>query len=257
MTLTILGEGEISSPAFSARAPGVTARQPEESGSFLPGYIVAIEALGVVAVIAIVVGSLSASRSYDPKRIREASDELEEVIKDGRSQWEKELEDQRETHKTWLAQQQKEHEEWEEEQRQIEARRQQGEPRGPQLFFPILNKNGLGHRFIQMVRGASNIRDWQISFLLLDWMLLGEDPRSCIKALEDLLTELKGFDPASRGLAYYVLSKMKEHVGEKAKVMAWLHRCKEETPLMYEHLIEYDSSIDLKRLTDQLKSLPN
>ena len=58
---------------------------------------------------------------------------------------------------------------------------------------------------------------------------------------------------SSRGWNLYLLAKMVQFMGKTQDAIEYFGKCKDETPLMYQHLMSQDADYDLVKLRDWLK----
>lgn len=129
-----------------------------------------------------------------------------------------------------------------------EIEKRQGPEREDQIFA-VLNKAGLGHVFPQLISTGSDITYKNTGFFLMHLFLVENEPnkQKVISAMENLL-QLEEIAPTSRSIIFYLLAKMEQTKGNHSKAADYLKKCKEEAPLMYDHLMAQDPSYDLQSL---------
>lgn len=130
----------------------------------------------------------------------------------------------------------------------------QGRPDSTQIIFAILNRAGVGHLTSQLVATSQDITYWGTGLLLLNPFLLDQaNSQKYVTALEELV---KTPMPASSlGFNLYLLSKAERFRGNTAKANDYLEQCKQETPLMHQHLMQQDQYFDLRLLQKQLRTV--
>lgn len=129
----------------------------------------------------------------------------------------------------------------------------QGEPERQDIIFAVLNKAGLSHVFPQLISSNGEITYKNTGFFLMHSFLFDQnDGQKYISAIEGLL-EIKDIAPGSRGMLFYLLAKMEQARGNNTKALEYFAKCKNEAPLMYEHLMGQDPAYDLQSLKNWLQ----
>lgn len=130
----------------------------------------------------------------------------------------------------------------------------QGKPDTAQIIFAILNRAGVGHLISQLVVTSQDITYWGTGLVLVNSFLLDqENSQKYVTALEELVKTPMA--ASSLGFNLYLLSKVERFRGNAAKANDYLELCKQETPLMYQHLMQQDQYFDLKLLQKQLRTV--
>lgn len=265
LTVTAKGNPGIEPPQVVARAPGITAGPPT---SGLPSWLGTVALVTVAAVLASTAAVLRRSQtlsssiaaigeaSHDLKKHEESlADRIKRTTTEGQERhntWLKEMEERRREQEERMAQMEQELQRQEQEQQRQEQLVRDGTPDKPQIVFSVLSRNGLVHRFFEIVQRSDNMSYWRTAALLFVWFLLDEEPRKCVRALEELVLR-EEMAPSSRGFGYYLLSKMEHHQGDSERAIAHLQRCRELTPLMYEYLSAQEPGFDLVRIRRHLE----
>lgn len=130
----------------------------------------------------------------------------------------------------------------------------QGKPDSAQIIFAILNRAGVGHLISQLVTTSQDITYWGTGLALMNSFLLDQaNSQKYVTALEELVKA--PMTASSLGFNLYLLSKVERFRGNTAKANDYLEQCKQETPLMYQHLIQQDQYFDLRLLQKQLRTV--
>jgi hypothetical protein len=228
LTITTLGDHQLSSPKVEARAVGVTATAKTDERTASTLSVIA----GVASVAALATSGFMYWMLSQRADIQRSIDTLRWSQPGRLSGLEKrtaELE---------------------------QARREEseGKPDSAQIIFAILNRAGVGHLTSQIVAAGQNVTYWGTGLLIVDSFLLDEENgQKYVTALEELVKSPMA--ASSLGFNLYLLSKVERFRGNAAKATDYLDRCKKETPLMYQHLVEQDQYFDLKLLQKQLRAV--
>jgi hypothetical protein len=130
----------------------------------------------------------------------------------------------------------------------------QGQPDSGQIIFAILNRAGVGHLSSQLVATSQDITYWGTGLVLVNSFLLDQaNSHKYVTALEELVKIPMA--ASSLGFNLYLLSKLERFRGNTAKADNYLEQCKQETPLMYQHLMQQDQYFDLRLLQKQLQTV--
>lgn len=126
--------------------------------------------------------------------------------------------------------------------------RKQGPEREDQIFA-VLNRAGLSYIFPQLIAMGADITYKNTGFFLMHQFLIENDinKQKIVLAMENL-QQLEEIAPTSRSIILYLLAKMEQTRGNHAKASDYLKKCKEEAPLIYDHLMAQDPSYDLQSL---------
>ena len=127
-----------------------------------------------------------------------------------------------------------------------------GKKKGPDredIIFAVLNKAGLCTVYPQLISTGSEITYKNTGFFLMHLFLVESDSnkQKIISAMDNLV-QVDDVFPPSRSIILYLLAKMEQTRGNHSKAVAYLQKCKDEAPLMYDHLMAQDPSYDLQSL---------
>lgn len=241
VTVTAIHPKVVSSPTVSARAVGITATQAQDKpfSSYIQEILAAITAIAVALTLVSIWSSIKQVKVTESVRnIEEKGSEIESLLyttQKKRTEWEEEHE------KRML------------ELENLKKDQEKGKPGREQLIFTLLNKHGLTHVFINILRSGNEMTYRDTAFHIVNSMLLDEvKAQNYIKALEEL-SSLDNIAPDSKGLIMYLCGKALKYIGSDLDSESWFKKCKEETPLMYQHLMDHDRFYDLNEVKDYLK----
>jgi hypothetical protein len=124
-----------------------------------------------------------------------------------------------------------------------------GKPDRVETIFSILNKAGLANKFPKLISNSNE----DISYIGASFFLVHEyikdvsNKEKYINALKGIIN-VGGIAPSTKGMIYYLIAKIEQHSNNPIIADEYLEKCKLETPLMYEHLMNQDKFHDLKKL---------
>lgn len=233
LTVTTIGDPDLSPPEVEARALGVTAT-PKRDDS-VPAYLsmaATAAAIGATAAMGVLLWS-----SYQQTRLRQSIAELSRSTPST-------LEQMRQAE----AARKKQEEELERERKE----QSEGRPDSQQVVFAILNRAGLSFLMTQLVEKGQGATYWATGLFLVHSFLLDQaNGQRYLTALEELIKTPMA--ASSLGFNLYLLAKVEDFRGNRTKAADYLERCRKETPLMYEHLMQQDSHYDLRVLQRDLQ----
>jgi len=228
LTVTAVGDRDISPPEVMARSLGVTATARREDS--LSPYVTMVTSVVIVAGATTVLLVFWSSRQQ--AHIQES---IAKLAQSSPQVWEAKLEKQ----KAEL-----------ERERREEA---EGRPDSPQVVFAILNSAGPSHLMARLIETGQDVTYWKTGLLLVHSFLLDQsNGTKYVGALEQLVATPMA--ASSLGFNLYLLAKIEKFRGNRDKAVNYLERCKKETPLMYEHLMRQDPLYDLAALQRVRKS---
>jgi len=242
VTVTAIDPKVVSSPIVSARAVGITATeaQDETFTVYIKGILVPLTGIAIALTLVSIWSSIKQVKVSESVRdIEEKGNEIESLIYSSekkRTEWEKENE------KRML------------ELEELKKNREQGRPEREQKIFTMLNKNDLAPVFVNIIRSGNEMTYRDTAFHIIHSMLLDElKTKNYIKALEELSDLDNNIAPISKGLIMYLCGKAYKYTGDDLGAETWFNKCKEETPLMYQHLMSHDRYYDLEKVKEYLK----
>jgi hypothetical protein len=100
----------------------------------------------------------------------------------------------------------------EQESRERKRKREQGEPKREQVIFAVMNRAGLGHRFIELAAGE-DITYWRTGIFLLHGFLTDQPNRDRYVSAMEALVQIPEANPSSKGFNLYILGKMEQSRG--------------------------------------------
>lgn len=109
----------------------------------------------------------------------------------------------------------------------------------------------MSHQSVRSREYTGNPYPLQTARNLNSFLLDQANSQKYVTALEELVKT--PMMEASLGFNLYLLSKVERFRGNTAKADDYLDRCKQETPLMYQHLMQQDQYFDLRLLQKQLR----
>lgn len=229
LTITTIGDHVISSPKVEARAVGVTATdKSDNSTTSIFGVSAPGELTEIVVMLVTLLVTVSALWYYviEPKTTAFHRSSIETLIEERTADLKQALKEE-----------------------------SQGRPHGAHIIFAILNRAGVGHLISQLAATGQDATYWGTGLLLVNSFLLDQaNSQKYVTALEELVKT--PMMEASLGFNLYLLSKVERFRGNTAKADDYMDRCKQKTPLMYQHLIQQDQYFDLRLLQKQLRTVP-
>lgn len=252
VTITTADRTVPRKPTVTARAAGVTAGLKSTGGAhqLAPvGY--ALFGLMAFAVLVTLFGYYRASKTSVSisqlanlgdvsERIEKSEGKLAESVESLTSSW-------RETLQKELAAQERSLEEH-------KAREEKGEPERHQLLFTLMNEAGLTLEFMQSAEANDDGPSyWGSGLILLRAFLKDEQGRDRLVLAMQKLVQQKKISPSSKGFNLYLLGKMEQFRGNNPAAVKWFGQCRDETPLMFQHLMDHDLSFDLAALERALR----
>lgn len=121
-----------------------------------------------------------------------------------------------------------------------------GKPDREQIIFASLNKAGLSFLLPRLLESTGdNLPYWKTGLFLVNSYLL--DKKHSIKYVNvlDSLANIKEISPSSKGFLFYLAGKIEKNEHHTKRAISYFNKCKANTPLMYEYLIEQDPAYDL------------
>ncbi len=266
ITITTIGNPNTAPPQVVARAPGITAIPRKDDDIFPKAFGVVSGAL--IAALAAIVFSLVAS--YKTNKITESISQIENLgevsqriektedviisklgLQD--DEFKKEQERRELEYKKEKEKREKEHEGWKEQIERERTEQAQGKPTREQFIFAIFNRSGLSDKFPILVENVGDISFWRTGLFLMHSFLRDELRQDKYIQAAELLVQPE-MAPSSKGFILYLLGKMEQFRKNNEKAIEWFEKCKNETPLMYEHLMTQDPGYDLKSVQSYLLS---
>jgi hypothetical protein len=237
VTITTFSQTEARAPTVIARAPGATAIRRTTGGiSEELSWVL----IGVVGA-ALAVTGFSFVTSSRTARVSDSISKIENL-----GEVSKRIERTEEDLKSKVDQQLKELEE-------ASKRREQGEPQQQQIIFALMNRAGLGHRFMELA--SDDLSYWRTGLFLLQQFVIDETNRNqYISAMQELV-DVPEMAPSSKGFNLYLLAKMEQLRSNSEAAIKWLELCRKHTPLMYDYLMAQDPAYDLEALRRHLISI--
>lgn len=237
LTMTTQASHEPHKPKLLARATGATAvpKKNEKLSPYLESIITVTTTIATLAV------ALTLWNSWKvPKLENQINDRLKQLD----ATKVKSTLDDLESKANSLAEKQK----------ILEAKYEKGDPDSQQIIFSILNKTGLSYLLPDLINVSSDsVIYWKTGLLIFSKFMTDPSRRKqYISAMEQMVTQ-GNMAPASKGFNLYLLGKMEQYVGNPLKANEYFGKCKNETPLMYNHLMEQDSFFDLKTVEKNLR----
>ncbi len=115
-------------------------------------------------------------------------------------------------------------------------------------IFSILNKAQLSSMFPELVKEHDDISYVGTAFHLVHCYLKDtSNEEKYIKALKDI-ADIGDISASSKGVIYYLIYKIDARTKDKKEAEEYISKCKVETPVMYQHLIEQDQYYNLDSL---------
>jgi len=258
--VTMIGKtGPILSPNVKARAVGVTGTPAGQDG--LPNYLASMLAALLAGISVLVVFNIwnSHRQSQIEEKIEEVAEapskaqntmqdllrkmaettKQQEEASKRREQESKKLEEER----------QKQDEKWKKDQEE----RSQGRPELRQVIFVVFNRSGIPDQMPQLLTWGE-VEFWKTGLFLMHSFLMDQERSdSYVLALEQIMEQGSAdISVSSVGFNLYMLGKMEQYRGNAPRAQRYFEECKEKAPLMYNFLMEADSSFDLEALKDSL-----
>lgn len=261
VTITTSGRVIPQTPRVAARAAGVTARRRSEGGlwhQIAPLFytLIGVMCFGILVAFFGYYRAFKTSASISrlenlgdvSQRIEKSGEKLAESVESIKTNWQEKFAKERETFEAKLEEQQRKLKE-------ERVRQEKGEPERHQKIFTLMNRAGLTGDFIQSaVSSDDGLSYWGCGLLLLRAFLTDEENRErYVLAMEGLVTQSE-MAPSSKGFNLYLLGKMEQFRGNTPAAVKWFGRCRDETPLMFEHLMAQDSAFDLATLEQDLRA---
>ncbi len=243
-TITINNAQNSSKLSIEARGVGVTAEKKKTDS--IPEYFQKI-AIGVT--IAVSISTLfTAWTSLNQSRANKSIKNLDKIqtiagdIKDSASFFEEKLSNR-----------DKEFELLKKENAEEELKRKQGKPEREQVIFSILNKAGLSSKLPKLISiSGEGLPFWKTGlFLMHSYLADTKSSHSYVTALSEI-SKIDFIAPSSKGFLLYLAGKIEKEEGNANKAIEYFDLCKQETPLMYEHLMAQDPAYDLKAIQSWL-----
>lgn len=249
VTITTFGQTEARTPTVSTRAPGVTGKLKTEGSTFkelFPFVVILVAVLIFLLTSTVLWAHRTANVSESISKIEnlgEVSVRLEKSEEDFAARMAK-LKESEEKRRKDMEESLKAAEE-------RELRVNQGEPGTEQIIFSIINRAGLAHKFFELAVGGEGITYRQTGIFLVHCYLTDAPNRDkYLAAMEALASETK-VSASSKGFNLYLLGKMEQARGNSQAAIKWLERCRQEAPLMYEHLMSQDPAFDLAAIASR------
>ena len=237
ITITTIGNKEISSPKIVARAKGVTAVPKKEDSIW--NYIIPI-----ILVTGICVGLYKAIDYFPGPSVgtlKMMSIENSNMLENLRVNLNKNLDRMTESAKRST-----------EEIKTLREEREKGKPDREQIIFGLLNRAGLSHLMPSLISTGEGITYWKTGLFLMHSFLTDKDNSDkYIHAMEQLIA-IENVAASSLGFNLYLLGKMEQFIGNSENAIHYFERCRKEAPLMYEHLMAQDPAYDLQKLRKRL-----
>ena len=274
VTITTIGNPKTAPPQVVARAPGITAIPRKDDAIFSKLSSVVSAAL-IAALVTLVFSLVTLYRTtkitesiFQIENLGEVSQRLEKSEDDissklklqteefKKEQERRELEYKKEQEKREKEQEkrEKEHEQWQKQVEKEKTEQAQGKPTRAQLIFAIFNRSGLSDKFPILVGNVGDISFWRTGLFLMHSFLRDEPQQDNYIQAAELLLSLE-MAPSSKGFVLYLLGKMEQFRKDNQKAIEWFDKCKNETPLMYEHLMTQNPGYDLKSVQRYLLSI--
>jgi len=224
ITITTINADANTKPVVQARAVGVTAVE-KKKGEALSTY--AMNILSAIAVGVAITALFSAWNSYKQINTVKTIDEIKnELVIVGKKSADIEESIQ---------------------QRKLD------DPKTEQIVFAILNKAGIGYVFPDLVCSGGQIEYWRTGiFLMHSFLIDQQNAEKYISAMTQLV-EIEEYSASSKGFNLYLLAKMYHFIGNSEKAITYMELCKNQTPSMYEYLINQDPAYDLVKIQTHLK----
>lgn len=241
ITITTIGNKELSGPKIVARATGVTATPKKEEG-ILSTIIISI--LFVIFFCGIFFFATSYILKPSNESMRKISVEYRKQLED-LSKAEASLYESFDKLIELMKRQT-------EELRALQEERRKGKPEREQIIFGLLNRAGLSHLLPSLISTGEGITYWKTGlFLMHSFLMDKENSEKYIDAMEQLI-KIEGMTASSRGFNLYLLGKMEQFIGNSKDAIRYFEQCRKETPLMYKYLMAQDPAYDLEKLRQWL-----
>jgi hypothetical protein len=246
--VTITDATDQSTSYLEARAVGATAFR--ESAQLMPEYLHQI----LLALAVAVTGSAAYSTwtSYRQSEVRRSI----EIIGDVRGIATSVVESEK-----TLEQLKKESEDLRKKIDRDELAFKQGRPEREHIVFSILNKSGTGFIVPLLLASGDELPYWKTGLYLVHGYLA--DKRNARRYIDTLvsLSRVEEIAPSSRGFLLYLAGKIEQDQGNSKRAIELFDQCKNDTPLMYDHLMSQDPAYDLqslkKPITSNAQNMPN
>jgi len=241
MTITTKDVDEDTSPRITARAEGVTAQVKKQVERYVEYFQISLLTitLGIAATAVLLTWT-----SFKQTEVKKSIENIESIG---------DLRDEMKETKETIVKTTDKLEIKLKELSNYKLEREQGKPAVEQYIFAILNTSDLGHLMPDLISMGAQIEYWKTgAFLLHNFLVDLDNSSKYIKAMEQLIA-IEEMAPSSKGYNLYLLGKMTGFIGDKEKNLEYFARCKEETPLMYEHLMSQDPAFDMVSLQKSLK----
>lgn len=241
VTVTGAGSTDVGPLEVTARAPGATATPRGEGSPFPPQW------LEIVAAFLAAAAAISVYFSYRTSRVSDSIARIENLgeVSKRIEKTEGDLADRLEEQRIASEARNKELKE-------LQSRREQGDPDSVELIFAIFNRAGIGHLFGEIAL-SDEIKYWRTALFLLFRFLSDEKDRDRYIAAAEAVVELPDMASSSRGFALYLLAKMEQFRGRSERAIYWFEQCRKITPLMHAHLMAQDPAYDLTKVRDYLR----
>jgi hypothetical protein len=215
--ITIKNAQSNAFPKIEARAVGVTAKQRSSETSFKGYYGFLAAGFSVVVAMVGFIGVLNESNRSRLQESIKSLDMLEEKINSQKEELD------------------------------------QGKPERVQIIFAILNKAGLSRIIPGLISiSGEGIAYWKTGLHLMHSYLLNKsESKKYVKSLVHL-SNTEGIAPSSKGFLLYLAGRIEKEEGRTSDAIQYFNQCKNETPLMYEHLMANDPAYDLKAIEVEL-----
>lgn len=242
ITITTIGNNNLTSPTVSARAAGVTAA-PKQNDLIqtYTQHILTITAVLVSITTGVIIyntyNHLKLTKSLDVDQLLKNTEKIEEKSKT--------LDSALERMKTNMAKKVKE-----------ELEIKQGKPEREQLIFVALNKANLSDLIPGLMSSGEGVPFWRAGLYVMHSFLVDQKRGDSYLLAMESLAETDSIAPASRGFILYLAGKICQEMGKSEKAIVLFQKCKTETPLMYDFLMEQDPAYNLSAVRDFLKK-PN
>lgn len=128
-----------------------------------------------------------------------------------------------------------------------------GKPDREQIIFASLNKAGLSFLLPQLLENTGdNLPYWKTGLFLVNSYLIDKKNSTKYVNVLESLANIKDISPSSKGFLFYLAGKIEKNEQHTERAILYFNKCKANTPLMYEYLIEQDPAYNLNSIEEWL-----